>query len=310
MTRARRGRGHDDRRRPARVLPSTLALVTLGVACAPPPDQVTVSADPGAPTTVVAAVGPPPVTASLPTPLLESPAALPSGPGVAPLAEPTPAERVDTSGSGTLVGHAIVPLVRARVAPDPEADEVAGLAHPTERGVPLVFQVLSPPSDGWVEVLLPVRPNGTTGWVRADELELTRNRYRLDLDVVARRLTVLQDDEVLVETSVAIGTGATPTPIGDFFLTELLRPPDPAGAYGPFAYGLSGFSETLDSFNGGPGIIGIHGTNRPDLLGTDVSHGCVRVHNDVIAEMATYLPLGTPVSIHRGRPAPPPPGLQ
>ena len=109
----------------------------------------------------------------------------------------------------------------------------------------------------------------------------------------------------MIDTTVAIGTGETPTPIGAFYLTELLRPPDPDGPYGPFAYGLSGFSESLDSFNGGPGIIGIHGTNAPELLGRDVSHGCVRVGNNVISEMATFLPLGTPVLIHSGSGPPP-----
>ena len=64
-----------------------------------------------------------------------------------------------------------------------------------------------------------------------------------------------------------------------------------------FAFGLSGFSETLTSFRGGDGVIGIHGTDEPEALGTDVSHGCVRVDNDVITSMAGLIPLGTPVII-------------
>ena len=101
------------------------------------------------------------------------------------------------------------------------------------------------------------------------------------------------DDEIRWETTVAIGTGATPTPIGDFYIIELLRPPTADGPYGPFAFGLSGFSETLTDYAGGQGVIGIHGTNDPASLGSDVSHGCVRVDNDVITEMAGELPLGT-----------------
>lgn len=302
-----------------RLVPAVLAMTVTAAACAPSGEVVAdgpvragaTTAPPTQPT------GPPPVTG---TPdlsdLLDSPAAVPNGPGTAPAAdgsdeattdEPTPddAERV----RGTLVAHAITNVVTPRAAPEAGADVVTTLAHPTDRGVPLVFQVLNGPVDGWLEVLLPIRPNGATGWIRADEVELTRNRYRIDLDVGRHRLTLFRDDEVLLRTTVGIGTGATPTPIGDFYLTELLRPPNPDGAYGPYAYGLSGFSETLDSFNGGPGIIGIHGTNEPELLGTDVSHGCVRVHNDVISEMATFLPLGTPVVIHNGERPPPPPGL-
>ena len=84
-----------------------------------------------------------------------------------------------------------------------------------------------------------------------------------------------------------------------YYLKELLEPPDPNGAYGPYAYGLSGFSNNpeLANFNGGDGIIGIHGTNQPDKIGSDVSHGCIRVSNEVITEMAASLPLGTPVEI-------------
>jgi lipoprotein-anchoring transpeptidase ErfK/SrfK len=102
-----------------------------------------------------------------------------------------------------------------------------------------------------------------------------------------------------MSTIVAIGNGDTPTPIGEFYLIELLRPSNPDGAYGPFAYGLSGYSETLESFNGGDGVIGIHGTNRADQLGQDVSHGCIRVANPTITEMTQFLPLGTPVIIFR-----------
>lgn len=296
----------------------------------PPPAQRT------EPTTAVAQgatdSGPPPITALAPAQsFLDSPVAVPNTAGgartanilaseaLAALPEPDPADRVGgptaasapevgaeglepVADTATLVAHATVPMIEARTAPAPEAEPVAAFAHPTERGVPLVFQVLQGPVDGWVEVLLPVRPNGATGWIPTDQVDLTRNRYSIDLDVSRHELTVFRDGETLINTKVAVGTGATPTPIGRFYLTELLRPPDPDGVYGPFAYGLSGFSETLDSFNGGPGIIGIHGTNQPDLLGTDVSHGCIRVDNDIITELSTFLPLGTPVSIHRGVP--------
>ena len=100
-----------------------------------------------------------------------------------------------------------------------------------------------------------------------------------------------------MSTTIAVGTGDTPTPFGEFYLAELLQPPNPNGSYGPYAFGLSGFSEVLDSFNGGDGVVGIHGTNDPSALGTTVSHGCIRVANDVISDMATTVPLGTPVLI-------------
>jgi len=200
---------------------------------------------------------------------------------------------------GTVVAHGLAAQITAYVAPDPDSAVIETFAHPTERGGPQVFQGLGEPVDGWLEVRLPVRPNGTTGWIRVDDVDLTRNPYRIELDVSDYELRVFRHDDEVVRTTVSIGTGDTPTPIGQFYLIELLRPSDPDGLYGPFAYGLSGFSTALTSFNGGPGIIGIHGTNEPELLGSDVSHGCVRVGNDVISDLAEFLPLGTPVTIRR-----------
>lgn len=202
--------------------------------------------------------------------------------------------------SGVIVAEATTDRIVARTAPHDEAGAVAELANPTAVGGPLVFQAVDPvyrPDREWIEVLLPVRPNGTTGWIRTDEVTLTRNRYVISIDVAEHRLQVHRDGALLHDTEVAIGTGATPTPIGAFYVIELLEPPSPDGPYGPFAFGLSGFSETLTEFGGGDGVIGIHGTDAPESLGTDVSHGCVRVANDVITQLAAELPLGTPVFI-------------
>lgn len=65
----------------------------------------------------------------------------------------------------------------------------------------------------------------------------------------------------------------------------------------PYAFGISGHSDTLKKFAGGPGQLGLHGTDQPDKLGTDVSHGCLRLSNEVITELAETLPLGTPIEI-------------
>ena len=199
--------------------------------------------------------------------------------------------------TGTIVAHATAPTVMARTSPSVDAEPVAEFANPTERGGPLVFQAVGTPRAGWIEVLLPVRPNGTVGWVELDDVELTRNPYRIEVDLASYEIVVERDGEVQLSAPVAIGQGDTPTPIGDFYLIELLQPPDPDGPYGTYAYGLSGYSDVLDNFNGGDGVIGIHGTNDPDLLGGPASHGCIRVHNDTIEAMAEFLPLGTPVTI-------------
>ncbi len=170
------------------------------------------------------------------------------------------------------------------------------LSNPTTTGGPLVFQVVDGSSD-WLKVKLPIRPNGSVGWVKESSVDLTINHYRVAIDASDHVIQVTYRGETILETEVAIGKGSTPTPIGSFYLTELLEPSSPNGIYGPFAFGLSGYSETLQSFNGGDGVIGLHGTNDPSALGTDVSHGCVRIDNEVITELASLLPLGTPVRI-------------
>ncbi len=110
-------------------------------------------------------------------------------------------------------------------------------------------------------------------------------------------MRVTRDGQVAVETPVAIGTDATPTPTGRFYVTDVIDTGKPDGAYGPFALGLSAHSDVLDQFAGGDGQIGIHGTNQPDSIGTSASHGCVRVPNEVITALAGNIPLGTPVTI-------------
>jgi len=66
--------------------------------------------------------------------------------------------------------------------------------------------------------------------------------------------------------------------------------------YGPVAFGTSARSEVLTDWPAG-GFVGIHGTNRPDLLPGRVSHGCIRLRNQDILRLARLLPVGTPLTI-------------
>ncbi|MEM9039633.1 MAG: L,D-transpeptidase [Actinomycetota bacterium] len=185
-------------------------------------------------------------------------------------------------------------------APDGDASSVVELANPTPRGGPLVLAAVDPEAAEraeWVEVHLPVRPNGSTGWVRAADVDLFRNPYSVEVSTSEFEMTVFKNDEPIVVAEIAVGREVAPTPHGAFFLAELLQPESPDGTYGPFAFGLSGFSDVYTEFAGGDGVIGIHGTNAPDLLGTAASHGCVRVDNETIEALASLLPLGTPVTV-------------
>jgi lipoprotein-anchoring transpeptidase ErfK/SrfK len=194
----------------------------------------------------------------------------------------------------TIVARADAAL-DVRAEPD-GAEVIATLPPTTTFGSPRALGVLEQ-RDGWLHVAVPVRPNGTTGWVPADGVQLVSVSHALTVDLAARTLTLTDAGEVVLTTPVAIGTEEFPTPTGTFYVVDKLDTGDDGGAYGPIALGLSGFSDVLTEFAGGDGQVGIHGTNDPGTIGEAVSHGCVRVPNDVIVRLAEELPLGTPVTI-------------
>jgi lipoprotein-anchoring transpeptidase ErfK/SrfK len=128
-------------------------------------------------------------------------------------------------------------------------------------------------------------------------VRLLRNPYRLVVRLRAHRIVLWKGQRVVLQGGTVVGASATPTPVGMYYVVELLRPPDPNGSYGPYSFGISAHSNVLKRFAGGDGRVGIHGTNQPGLIGESVSHGCVRVRNDTIRRLARVLPLGTPVLI-------------
>ncbi len=169
-----------------------------------------------------------------------------------------------------------------------------------------VFLVEQQRNDGWVQVLLPVRPNGSTGWIKASDVTITSNPYHIRVALGAHTITVTNGTSVVYTGPVAVGATdpplpdvgkPTPTPTGEYYLRILLQAPDPNTVYGPFAYGLSSHSDSLDQFAGSDAEIGIHGNNDPSVLGTNATHGCIRMDNAAITMLSKQLPLGTPVDI-------------
>jgi L,D-transpeptidase catalytic domain len=167
-------------------------------------------------------------------------------------------------------------------------------------GVPTVFSAVEAVlgvrcKAAWYRVLVPVKPNGTTGYVRARVVNLRPVGSRIVIDVSARRLTLRAGGRVRLATKAAIGAPSTPTPLGRYYINQRFRD-DPNGPYGWAAIGISAFSEVLTGWpQGGP--VAIHGTNRPWLLGLPVSNGCIRVSNAAIQRIWRLAPTGTPVLI-------------
>lgn len=164
------------------------------------------------------------------------------------------------------------------------------------RRVPLIFLVDSR-RRGWVRAYLPVRPNRQMGWLRARDVFLAQDPYRIRIELRRHRLVVYHGARPIAREPIATGRALSPTPLGRYYVTDLVKPPDPNGFFGPFAFGLSAFSPVYTTFEGGDGQVGIHGTSDPSLIGRNVSHGCIRVANRVITRLAKLLPLGTPVDI-------------
>jgi lipoprotein-anchoring transpeptidase ErfK/SrfK len=178
-----------------------------------------------------------------------------------------------------------------------ETEPIRTLEPTTILGTITVLSVVEGPSDGWARVLLPGRPNGAEGWVRADEMVAYVVEGKVLIDLSDRTLSYVVGDSELIATPVGIGSQASPTPTGQFFVTDSVALADPTSPWGPHALGLSARSDTVTEYNGGDGIIGIHGTNNPGSIGLALSLGCVRVPNEVITRLHEVVAIGTPVEI-------------
>jgi len=217
--------------------------------------------------------------------------------------EPAPgARRRPLSDERTLSRWAYVQRrTVARRRPDSGADRVKTLQRETEDGTRELVLALAhlrqPNGRTWVKVRLPMRPNGTTGWVAREHLggyRVVRTFLRIDRDDLTAAL--YRRGERVWHARVGIGVKNAPTPRGRFYVRERLVPRDTSGIYGIFAFGTSAYSPTLTDWPGG-GVIGIHGTNQPQLIPGRISHGCVRVRNAKIRRLRAMMPLGTPIAI-------------
>jgi len=143
-----------------------------------------------------------------------------------------------------------------------------------------------------------MKPNGVEGYVRARAVRIASVRTRIVVQVSKRRLTLFRGGRPVLHTTVAVGSKATPTPTGSYYVNQRLVPTDRSGPYGPGAIGISAFSNVLTGWTQG-GPIAIHGTNEPWSIGRAVSNGCMRVRNSVLRRLFADTPAGTPVVVLR-----------
>jgi L,D-transpeptidase catalytic domain len=150
----------------------------------------------------------------------------------------------------------------------------------------------------WYRVQLPLRPNGSTGYVRANAVWLGRVTTRIVVDLSERRVSLFRRGRLVIRAAAAIGSPATPTPQGRFYVNQRLIPRDRRGPYGPAALGISAFSNVLTGWTQG-GPIGIHGTDQPRTIGHRATNGCIRLHNQALKRLFRATPAGTPVIVTR-----------
>ncbi len=193
-----------------------------------------------------------------------------------------------------------------REAPKPNALKVASVSLATEEGLPNVYTLLDswtdptdptdPTGQVWMRIRVPMRPTPRIGWVDAGAFGPAHLiRTQLLVDRRHLRATLYRAGHRIWRSAIGVGKASTPTPAGHFWIRERLHSTDPNGPYGPWAFGTSAYSR-LSDWPGG-GVIGIHGTDQPDLIPGRPSHGCIRVPNPAIRRLAHLMPVGTPVWI-------------
>jgi lipoprotein-anchoring transpeptidase ErfK/SrfK len=194
-------------------------------------------------------------------------------------------------------GDLVVTQVAARANPDPAARIVRKLHQFRSDYRPQVVlatgQATGPDGKTWFHVNLPMRPNGTMGWIPSAAVALQPMHTRIVVHRGLRRIEVFRGTRRVLSAKVAVGAPDRETPLGEFYVTARFHPDDPF--LGVFALETSAYSR-LTEWPGG-GVVGIHGTSKPWLLGQAVSHGCVRVSNATALALQRLIPLGTPISI-------------
>lgn len=191
--------------------------------------------------------------------------------------------------------------VTVRTRPAGDAHVLANLGTHTVAGFPTLLLVDSVRQvDGvpWYKVWVPVPPNETRGWVRDGQLAFFTTVSKIVIDLSQRQLMVYRRGSLQATFPVAVGRPGLATPTGTYFVTMKLKQSDPSGPYGVLALGTSAFQPKLSSWPGG-GVVGIHGTNEPRLIGKAVSHGCVRMKNADILKVSSLVPAGSPIIIQK-----------
>jgi lipoprotein-anchoring transpeptidase ErfK/SrfK len=193
---------------------------------------------------------------------------------------------------------------KLEVCSEPKDDARVMWTYPLKNryGEPSTFLATAEQKDAegytWYQVYVPEQPNESKGWVRASQVTPQELSHDVRVYLSAHRLDLYDYGKKVKSYTIGVGKGTTPSPLGEYFVVEKVVPLNTAGDYGVMAMGTSAFSETIQRWPGRP-QVGIHGTNAPDTVGKDTTHGCIRLYNAEILELSKVVHLGTPVFINK-----------
>lgn len=198
--------------------------------------------------------------------------------------------------AGLMTGNSVV--VRRQPASNAKKVKVMKYFRPDYRPQEVLAVSTTTDKNGtpWYRIMVPGRPNGQYGWIPAADADLAPTAAQINVSVSRRTIDVYRHGKRVWHAIVAVGAPGMETPLGHYYVQEALYPVgDPF--LGVWALVTSAYSK-LSDWPGG-GIVGIHGTNEPWLLGQAVSHGCVRVSNQTALKLKRFTPVGTPIIIKR-----------
>jgi lipoprotein-anchoring transpeptidase ErfK/SrfK len=212
-------------------------------------------------------------------------------------ADPTPQAAVRVQSIFPAAGDLQVDTVAVRSQPTRSAPVIKRMHQfrPDYRLQEILAVGMRIGSDGqpWYRINVPMRPNGRTGWIPARTVSLSPTVAEIVVHRSARTIDIYRHGALQLHARVAVGAPGMETPLGHFYVQARFVPDD--SFLGVFAVETSAYSK-LSEWPGG-GVVGIHGTSMPQLLGQAVSHGCVRVSNQTADALRRLVPLGTPIWI-------------
>ena len=282
-------RRHPPLPRSGRILVVLVAVLATGLVACSKTDPTTVSA-----TAEPARMRRSALEGNWPAPTTTTTTALPNldpatGLGVSgPMGPPWP--------TSFTAADAVVPKVALYERPGVPVPTGRTLPNPTVEGVPLVMLVRKRQGE-WLQVQINTRPNGATAWIKTSDVTTRPVPNHIVIALGAKRLTVYHGAKEIWSTSIAPGKAQSPTPLGSYYVDVLAKPYSPNGPYGAYQISFTGFSTVYQTFGSGNGQVAMHGTNRPELIGTPASHGCVRLTNADITHLLGLAPQGTPVDV-------------